>query len=417
MRNDTNPTLQAVAKNAAPDRSSSIQSLPIDKNKVAHRWLYVVALFMASLNLRPVVSSIAPVLANIQHDLGLSGAVSSLLVSIPVFIMGILAPFSVKVSEKLGIERVIAFSLMLIGGSLVLRLFIHSISLLFLTTLLSGVGIAMMGPLLSGFIKKHMAASAPSMIAIYSMALALGAALGSSFTAPLKEGLHSWQMSLAFWGIPVILAVPLWMTIRRQQSSSSKQNSRISYGRALTLPWRNRKAWMLTVQFGMLSLVFYSILGWLPLMLIEAGASKLHAGLLVTLFAWIQIPSSTIVQQLLKRQPSRRVWLMVSSIMQATGLLLMFFSTSLWTAVFICGVGSGMLFSLLNLLPVEMTSSSEEASSWTAMSQCMGFLIGAAGPLLIGYLHDQLGHFNEGIFVMTLISIGIGVLSLTVFKE
>ncbi|MCL9659662.1 MFS transporter [Paenibacillus hunanensis] len=417
MRNDTNPTLQAVAKNAAPDRSSSIQSLPIDKNKVAHRWLYVVALFMASLNLRPVVSSIAPVLANIQHDLSLSGAVSSLLVSIPVLIMGILAPFSVKVSEKLGIERVIAFSLMLIGGSLVLRLFIHSISLLFLTTLLSGVGIAMMGPLLSGFIKKHMAASAPSMIAIYSMALALGAALGSSFTAPLKEGLHSWQMSLAFWGIPVILAVPLWMTIRRQQSSGSEQTSRTSYGKALTLPWRNRKAWMLTVQFGMLSLVFYSILGWLPLMLIEAGASKLHAGLMVTLFAWIQIPSSTIVQQLLKRQPSRRIWLIVSSIMQATGLLLMFFSTSLWIAVFICGVGSGMLFSLLNLLPVEMTSSSEEASSWTAMSQCVGFLIGAAGPLLIGYLHDQLGHFNEGIFVMTLISIGIGVLSLTVFKE
>ncbi len=417
MRNDTNPTLQVVAKNAAPDRVSSVQSLPIDKNEVAHRWLYVVALFMASLNLRPVVSSIAPVLANIQHDLGLSGAVSSLLVSIPVFIMGILAPFSVKVSEKLGIERVISFSLMLIGGSLVLRLFIHSISLLFLTTLLSGVGIAMMGPLLSGFIKKHMAASAPSMIAIYSMALALGAALGSSFTAPLKDGLHSWQMSLAFWGIPVILAVPLWMTIRRHQPSSSEQTSRTSYGKALTLPWRNRKAWMLTVQFGMLSLVFYSILGWLPLMLIEAAASKLHTGLMVTLFAWIQIPSSTVVQQLLKRQPSRRVWLMVSSIMQATGLLLMFFSTSLWIAVFICGVGSGMLFSLLNLLPVEMTSSSEEASSWTAMSQCVGFLIGATGPLLIGYLHDQLGHFNEGIFVMTLISIGIGVLSLTVFKE
>ncbi len=73
MRNDTNPTLQVVAKNAAPDRVSSIQSLPIDKNEVAHRWLYIVALFMASLNLRPVVSSIAPVLANIQHDLGLSG--------------------------------------------------------------------------------------------------------------------------------------------------------------------------------------------------------------------------------------------------------------------------------------------------------------------------------------------------------
>lgn len=44
----------------------------------------------------------------------------------------------------------------------------------------------MMGPLLSGFIKKHLADRASSMIAIYSMALALGAALGAC--GPLLTG-------------------------------------------------------------------------------------------------------------------------------------------------------------------------------------------------------------------------------------
>lgn len=169
---------------------------------------------------------------------------------------------------------------------------------------------------------------------------------------------------------------------------------------------------MLSVQFGMLSLVFYSLLAWLPLILLGAGAIKPHAGLLVTLFALFQIPGGTVVQLLLKHRPSRRGWLTVASMMQAAGLLLLFFSAYLWLAVFICGLGAGMLFALLNLLPVEMTSSSEEAASWAAMTQCIGFLIGTCGPLLTGVLHDRTGHFNGGLLVMVFISIAMGILSL-----
>ncbi|WP_177185725.1 MULTISPECIES: CynX/NimT family MFS transporter [unclassified Paenibacillus] len=414
MRNRRTNCLGAPTMSIAPE---TVSPVPIHKDYVLNRWLCVAALFMASLNLRPVVASIAPVLGSIQHDLGLSGAVSSLLVSIPVLCMGILAPFSVKLSERLGIERVITWSLMLIGGSTLLRLFIHSASLLFLTTLLSGIGIAMMGPLLSGFIKKHMADSAPSMIAIYSMALALGAALGSSLTSPLHWRLHSWQMSLSFWLIPVILALPLWFNVLKRQPLSSKANSAILLGKSLEIPWHKGKAWILAVQFGLLSLVFYSLLAWLPLMLIAAGASMLHAGIMVTLFALIQIPSGAVVQQLLKMHASRRSWLIVSSLMQAAGLLLIFCSTYLWFAVVICGLGSGMLFALLNLLPVEMTSSPEEAASWAAMIQCIGFLIGAAGPLLTGYLHDRMGHFNAGILAMVFISIAMGIISLSMVSR
>lgn len=281
MRNLRTKSLRAPTKNLAPKSVPSIAIRSMDKDYELNRWLCVSALFMASLNLRPVVSSIAPVLGSIQHDLGLSGTVSSLLVSIPVLCMGILATFSVKLSEKWGIEQVITFSLTLIGAGTLLRLFIHSASLLFFATLLSGVGIAMMGPLLSGFIKKHMADRAPSMIAIYSMALALGAALGSSLTSPLNWKLHSWQMSLSFWVMPVILALPLWLSILKRHPSSSKTNSTVAYKKSLELPWLKKKAWILAVQFGMLSLVFYSLLGWLPLILIGAGAFKLHAGLMV----------------------------------------------------------------------------------------------------------------------------------------
>ncbi len=412
MRNRRNKGSRALMMNIAPEVSIPLSS---DQEQGLTRWLGVTALFMASLNLRPAIASIAPVLGSIQHDLGLSSAVSSFLVSIPMICMGLLAPFSVKLSGKLGNERVIALSLALIGGSTLLRLFIQSAALLFLTTVLTGIGIAMLGPLLSGFIKKHMADCVPSMIAVYSMALALGAALGSSLTSPLNLRLDSWQMALGFWCLPAILALPLWLSVQRRRNRGSVRQA--SSGKLLKLPWKTGKVWILTIQFGMLSLIFYSLLGWLPLMLTAAGASRVQAGFMVTLFAMVQIPSGIILQLLLSIHASRRDWLIVSSIMQATGLLLLFFSLYLWFAVLLCGLGAGMLFALVNLLPVEATSTPEEAASWAAMTQCFGFLIGAAGPFLIGYLYDRMGDFHVGIMGLVFISTVMGIISLFIIPQ
>lgn len=412
MRDRRHNGSRALMMNIAPEASIPLSSV---QEQGLNRWLGVTALFLASLNLRPAVASIAPVLGSIQHDLGLSSAISSFLVSIPMICMGLLAPFSVKLSGKLGNERVITLSLALIGGSTLLRLFIQSAALLFLTALLSGIGIAMLGPLLSGFIKKHMAGSVPSMIAIYSMALALGAALGSSLTSPLYWRLDSWQMALAFWCLPAILALPLWFGVQKRRNPGSVPQA--SSGKPLKLPWKTGKVWMLAIQFGMLSLIFYSLLGWLPLMLTATGASGGQAGFMVILFAMVQIPSGIILQFLLSIHASRRDWLIVLSIMQTTGLLLFFFSLYLWFAILLCGLGAGMLFALVNLLPVEAASTPEEAAAWAAMTQCFGFLIGAAGPLLMGYLYDRMGNFHVGIMGLVLISTVMGILSLFIIPR
>ncbi|WP_231507683.1 hypothetical protein [Bacillus sp. UNC41MFS5] len=69
--------------------------------------LLIIALFIASLNLRPAINSIAPLLGNMSADLGMSAAIASLLTSIPVLCMGIFSPVAVKAGGKWGIERVI----------------------------------------------------------------------------------------------------------------------------------------------------------------------------------------------------------------------------------------------------------------------------------------------------------------------
>ncbi|MEK8131606.1 MFS transporter [Paenibacillus filicis] len=393
-----------------PDQADAANERALSTDNKAESWLAIVALFMVSLNLRPAVTSIAPVLESIRRDLGMNGVAASLLVSIPVLCMGLLSPLSVRFGNRLGNEKVIVWSLVLLGGSTLLRILVHTEVLLFLSTLLAGIGIAIMGPLLSGFIKKHLSRSIQAMIALYSMALSLGAALGSSLSAPFQMQLHSWQTALSLWAILAIAAVPFWLGVLRRQTYAPTAAAALS--RTSKLPWKNKKAWLLAVHFGLLAMVIYCLIGWLPLMLINAGDSALHAGLMLTVFAVIQIPSGLMLQMLLRRFPSRLTWLIAASSMQAIGLIFLFSSMLSWLAVLLCGFGSGVLFALSSLLPIEAASSPEEAASWAAMMQSVGYLMGAAGPILMGWVYDGMGQFRLGILGMILVSLMLVVIQL-----
>lgn len=172
------------------------------------------------------------------------------------------------------------------------------------------------------------------------------------------------------------------------------------------LPWGNKKAWLLTVHFGLMALVFYSLMGWLPPMMESAGYSHLYAGMLLTIFALVQIPSGLVLHILLKRFPSQLVWLLGASFLQLIGLIFIFFAELPWLAVLLCGFGSGMLFALGNLLPIDEASSPREAASWAAMTQSVGYLIGAIGPVLVGLVNDATHKFSfaiSGLILITLI--------------
>lgn len=383
------------------EANSQLQGIP---SKAAD-WLPIAALFMASLNLRPTISSIAPILEVIRRDLGMNAFAASLLTSIPVLCMGFLSPLSIRLGKHIGFERGIACSLVMITGGSLLRMVAHTAPMLLLTAVLTGVGVAVMGPLLSGFIKKHFFRNIPMMIALYSMALSLGAALGASLSAPIQMKLHSWQTALAFWALLAVAAVPVWYAVVKQQVFSPSVEA-AEPSQTSALPWGNKKAWLLTFHFGLMALVFYSLMGWLPPMMESAGYSRFYAGMLLTMFALIQIPSGLVVHMLLKRFPSRLVWLLSASFLQLIGLILIFFATLPWLAALLCGFGCGMLFTLGTLLPIDEAANPHEAASWAAMTQSVGYLIGAIGPIFVGWVNDTTHKFDfaiSGLIFITLI--------------
>ena len=372
--------------------------------------LMIIALFIASLNLRPSINSIAPLLETIRTSLGMNASVASLLTSIPVLCMGLFAPLAVKFSGKWGIERVLGWSLLVIGVGTILRFFTHSTSFLLITALIAGIGIAFAGPLLPGFIKRHFPKHVPSMIAIYTVALTLGAALSSSLIVPMQNSMNSWQSALGIWGVLAFVAVLLWWLFVMRHIKP--QDHLASTGTKTKMPWTNKKAWLLTLTFGLMAMLFYSFTAWLPEIIQGMGYSKSYAASALTIFVVVQIPVSLVLPILLRKFPSRRLWLMVATLLQLVGIVMLAFSIEPLVATFFIGVGAGGLFSLNLLLPLDATDNPQEAAAWSAMTQSVGYVIGATGPLILGWIHDATDSFSTAIAGLIVINLAMMVMQI-----
>ena len=367
----------------------------------------IIALFIASLNLRPSINSIAPLLETIRTSLGMNASVASLLTSIPVLCMGLFAPVAIKFSGKWGIERVLGWSLFVIGAGTILRFFTQSTSFLLITAFIAGIGIAFAGPLLPGFIKRHFPKHVPSMIAIYTVALTLGAALSSSLIVPMQNSMNSWQGALGIWGVLAFVAVLFWWLFVLRHIKP--QDHLASIGTKTKMPWTNKKAWVLTLSFGMMAMLFYSFTAWLPEIIQGMGYSKSYAASALTIFVVVQIPVSLVLPILLRKFPSRRLWLLVSTLLQLVGIVMLSVSIEPLVATFFIGIGTGGLFSLNILLPLDATDNPQEAAAWSAMTQSVGYVIGATGPLILGWIYDATDGFAIAIVGLIVINLAMMV--------
>ncbi|MFC9712213.1 CynX/NimT family MFS transporter [Paenibacillus sp. NPDC056933] len=363
----------------------------------------VLALILASLNLRPPITSISPLMSTIQGDLNISGITASLLTTLPVLCMGIFAPFSVMLSRRWGNEGAIVLALMLIGVGTALRLFVGATPLMMFTSFLSGVGIALAGPLLSSFIKQHFPTRVAAMVGIYSTAMVVGASISVGLSVPLQKILGgSWRGSLAVWALLVAIALPIWMKLVLS-ARKDRQSGPISAVNVEALPVKNSRAWVLTLFFGLMAAIFYSLTAWLAPAIQSQGYTKETAGSIQTLFTLISLPSTLFIPMLVHRYQRRVFWLVGCALMELIGVLMLNLSVSPWLAAIPLGIGAGGLFPIALMLPIDETNNAQEASAWSAMTQSGGYILGALGPLTIGWLHDATGSFIQAFYGLAII--------------
>ncbi len=369
------------------------------------RLTLLVALVLAAINLRPGITSLAPLIERIADELALSRGLISLTTALPVLCMGLLAPVAPRLAQRFGLERTIAACLALIGVALLLRLAGQVAVLLIGSAVLLGAGIAVAGPLMSGFIKRHFTTGIGGAIGWYSLSMALGGAAGAVLTLPVVLAFDgSWPLGLAAWALPAVVALVFWLRLPNRPEPA---------GAAGGLPWREPRAWLITVFFALQAGLFYSLATWLVARYQEAGLGELRSNALFSLFMLIGLPFSFLVPWLAQRI-SRHVLLCVSAMLASISLIMITVAPGLWPEVWAITLGTGLTgsFALALILPMYEVQSPLDVSRWTAMMLCAGYCMACVTPSLTGLVRDYGGTWQWPFALLSLFALSMIFLAL-----
>ena len=381
--------------------------------RVPTGFLLGVALVLAAFNLRPGITSLAPLIERIAMELQLSRAGVSLTTVLPVMFMGLLAPLAPRLALRFGLERTLLGCLLLVAVSLLLRVAGTSSSVLIGSAALVGIGIAVAGPLMSGFIKRYFQQRFGSAIGWFSLSMALGGAAGVVFTQPLSHLMQDrWPLVLAFWALPALLAVLVW---RRLPNRREEQAGSLTGG----LPWNKPRAWLITAFFALQSGLFYALSTWLVARYGEAGLGALHGSGLLSLFMLAGLPCAFVVPWLAHRYVSRPLLLAGCSLLALLSLtMIALFPTVLpevWAALL--GIALSGSFALALILPMYEVNTPLDVSRWTAMMLSVGYLLACLMPLLVGLLRDLSGSYRLPFTVMACMAAGMLLVTLALRRR
>ena len=131
--------------------------------------------------------------------------------------------------------------------------------------------------LLPAVVKQHFARRAPQVIGLSATVMTMGAGLAAGTTAILAATFGSWPVALAFWAVPAVAAAALWLPFAHGTRAPATERPTAGDG----LPWREGRAWLITLYSAVAFSVFWSVLTWLAPAYREQGWSSIEAGALL----------------------------------------------------------------------------------------------------------------------------------------
>ncbi|MGE4532282.1 MFS transporter [Halomonas sp.] len=345
--------------------------------------VFIGLMVLVGLNLRPALSSLAPLLTRIQQETGLSALAIGALTTLPVLCLGLFAPLAPWLAKRLGPERALAVGLALLAAGLALR-GVPLVASLFLGTLLVGAAIGVAGTLLPALVKRELPAGADLMTGVYTMALCLGGALGAGLSIPLSEWLGGWSLGLASWAALAVTALVAWVALAPRRDEATLPGGGGSMGAILGQPL----AWQVMLFMGLQSSLAYIVFGWLPTLLVQRGYGEAEAGWMMGASVMVQLPAALAAPWLARLGRDQRPALLVVLTLAASGFwLLLQAPTSLrWLGVALLGLGQGGSFSLALTLIVLRTGNSRLAGKLSGLAQGGGYTLAAMGPLGVGVM-------------------------------
>lgn len=374
--------------------TASLRPGPVASARPGISWPAAAVVALIAFNLRPALSSIAPVLPEIMADTGLSAAGASVLTTAPVLCLGLFGPLAPWLSRRIGMERTMLLALFAILLGTGLR-GLATAPALIAGSLAAGAGIGLGSVLMPGLLKRDFPDRGALMTGVYVMALSFGAAFAAAVTTPLRVALDGWWGgALAAWTVPAAAAMAwagvVWAGRLGRGPGGAVPAPAARRGAVL---WRDPLAWQVTLFMGLQSTLAYVVFGWMAPMLRSRGDSAVTAGFVVSLSVVFQIVASLPVPILAARMRRQSGPAAAATLLAGASFVALLTAplSWQWALAALLGLGQGAAFSLAILLIMLRAGDSGVAARLSGMAQGVGYTMAAAGPLLVGVLHDWSG--------------------------
>ncbi|OAJ55631.1 MFS transporter [Paraburkholderia ginsengiterrae] len=376
--------------------------------------VWLAAIVVIGINLRPLLTSISPLMTTIRAATGLSFYGASLLTSLPVVAMGIGAFGAGALTRTIGETRGVALGLLAIALACAARLSASSGAALLATAVLAGIGVAAIQALLPAVMKQRFHARVPLAMGVFSASIMGGGGLGASLSPWISRVAQSWHAGLAAWAVPACLALVCWWTLNRQSSSNRAATQNTSANAADISLWRTRRAWTLGLYFGIVNGGYTSLVAWLPAFYQQRGMSVAASGSLLAAMTVFQAVSALLLPLAAASFRDRRPWLVLGLLAQLFGLLgLIVWPDAvplLWVGV--AGAGLGGVFSLSLVTAMDHSADHRVAGKLVAFTQGVGFIVAAVAPVVAGIVRGWSGGFGAAWITLAVCVVAMMAVSL-----
>ncbi|MBK0418849.1 MFS transporter [Leucobacter sp. CSA1] len=392
-----------------------------------------IAVCLVAANMRMTIMGVGPLLDQIADDQGVSPSALGALASVPLLVWAFVSPLTHAISVRIGMSRTISWSLVVLAIGTVWRSLPGGPLNLWLGTALIGAALAVGNVLMPAVIKRDFSHRVPLVMGVYTAVLGALGSVGAGIVAPLSHIEHGgeelgWRFAMLGTGVLILPALVAWVWANagrrtvapmhpeqlgggaggvgaaalealapeasggsRAADSPGRPDARApgargrSAGRRI---WRDRLAWLVAFYMGAQSALFYMLTTWLAPLEISRGRSEVEAGFDVMFLQLTGIAGSILIPLLYRGRLRRWLPALIPIAMgvSATGIVFLPELLLLWILVY--GLATGASLSMGLTLVAVRARTPESSSALSGMSQSVGYLLAAGGPIAFGWLHE-----------------------------
>lgn len=356
----------------------------------------LLGILLVSLGLLSTATSFPPLLAQLSEEISFTDVTYGFLGMLSPFTFAFMALLTPLIAKRIGLEWAILGAAGMMGVGQILRAVSGDSLNFFAASIVAMLGLGAANLLLPPLIKRFFPDRLVSVSTLYVFFIIFSSIYPPLLAVPIAAATN-WRFSIGVWALIELLAVVPWLITVLGKKSFTSQIVKPPVLPGLTKRvWTSPTSWALLMAYAVGTFNFYVLVAWLPVFLTESiDATPQTAGSLLSLYTGVPLLTAAFVASLVARMKNLGLLFIAVAVLVIIGYLglIVIPGEATWLWVSLAGTAP-MLFSI-TLISLNYRTATEAGTVVLAgMVTFGGYLLGASGPLIVGYLRSQGAGWN-----------------------